>query len=73
MRDRGHYPGGPGLGNIAPEQSDYHQVVKGGGHGCSQMLVSEFGAGDACMTRLAFDLADKYRNRVVVMADELHR
>src|ERR1700683_1848509 len=26
--------GGPGLGNIASEQSDYHQVVKGGGHGC---------------------------------------
>ena len=25
--------GGPGLGNIAPEQSDYYQVVKGGGHG----------------------------------------
>src|SRR3990170_3545772 len=26
--------GGPGLGNIAPEQSDYNQIVKGGGHGC---------------------------------------
>src|ERR1041385_2991500 len=31
--------GGPGLGNIAPEQSDYHQVVKGGGHGCYRTIV----------------------------------
>ena len=31
--------GGPGLGNIAPEQSDYFQVVKGGGHGCYRTLV----------------------------------
>src|SRR5664279_4179215 len=31
--------GGPGLGNIAPEQSDYHQVVKGGGHGSYRTLV----------------------------------
>ena len=31
--------GGPGLGNIAPEQGDYHQVVKGGGHGCYRTLV----------------------------------
>ncbi len=31
--------GGPGLGNIAPEQGDYHQVVKGGGHGCYRTIV----------------------------------
>jgi 2-oxoisovalerate ferredoxin oxidoreductase beta subunit len=31
--------GGPGLGNIAPEQSDYHQIVKGGGHGNYHTLV----------------------------------
>ncbi|HUO29547.1 MAG TPA: 3-methyl-2-oxobutanoate dehydrogenase subunit beta, partial [Bryobacteraceae bacterium] len=31
--------GGPGLGNIAPEQGDYHQVVKGGGHGNYRTLV----------------------------------
>ena len=24
---------GPGLGNIGPEQGDYNQIVKGGGHG----------------------------------------
>src|SRR5574337_2202970 len=31
--------GGPGLGNIAPEQSDYFAMVKGGGHGCYRNLV----------------------------------
>ena len=31
--------GGPGLGNIAPEQGDYNQIVKGGGHGCYRTLV----------------------------------
>ena len=63
--------GGPGLGNIAPEQSDYHQVVKGGGHGCYKTLVLAPNSVQemADLTRLAFDLADKYRNPVVVMAD----
>jgi pyruvate/2-oxoacid:ferredoxin oxidoreductase alpha subunit len=63
--------GGPGLGNIAPEQSDYHQVVKCGGHGSYRTIVL---APDSCqemadLTALAFELADKYRNPVVVMAD----
>jgi len=63
--------GGPGLGNIAPEQSDYNQVVKVGGHGCYKTLVL---APDcvqemADFTTQAFDLADKYRNPVFVMAD----
>jgi pyruvate/2-oxoacid:ferredoxin oxidoreductase alpha subunit len=63
--------GGPGLGNIAPEQSDYFQVVKGGGHGCYRALVL---APASCqemadLTALAFDLADEYRNPVYVMAD----
>ena len=40
--------GGPGLGNIAPEQSDYFCVVKGGGHGCYRniVLAPGVGAGD---------------------------
>ncbi len=40
--------GGPGLGNIAPEQSDYFCVVKGGGHGCYRNIVlgAGIGAGD---------------------------
>ena len=31
--------GGPGLGNLAPEQGDYNQVVKGGGHGNYRVLA----------------------------------
>jgi pyruvate/2-oxoacid:ferredoxin oxidoreductase alpha subunit len=63
--------GGPGLGNIAPEQGDYMQVVKGGGHGCYRSLVL---APDSVQEMLdltirAFDLADEYRNPVYVLAD----
>ena len=63
--------GGPGLGNIAAEQSDYHQVVKGGGHGNYRTLVLAPHSVQemADLTALAFDLADRYRNPVVLMAD----
>jgi 2-oxoisovalerate ferredoxin oxidoreductase alpha subunit len=63
--------GGPGLGNIAPEQGDYNQVVKGGGHGCyrSLVLAPDSVQEMADLTMLAFDLADKYRNPVYVLAD----
>ncbi len=63
--------GGPGLGNIAPEQGDYHQVVKGGGHGNYKTIVlAPNSAQEMCdLTMLAFDLADRYRNPVVVLAD----
>jgi 2-oxoisovalerate ferredoxin oxidoreductase alpha subunit len=63
--------GGPGLGNIAPEQSDYFAVVKGGGHGCYRNLVLAPASVQemADLTVLAFELADKYRNPAVVMAD----
>jgi pyruvate/2-oxoacid:ferredoxin oxidoreductase alpha subunit len=63
--------GGPGLGNIAPEQSDYNQIVKGGGHGCYRTLVLAPGGVQemADLTTLAFDLADRYRNPVVLLAD----
>jgi pyruvate/2-oxoacid:ferredoxin oxidoreductase alpha subunit len=62
---------GPGLGNIAPEQSDYNQIVKGGGHGCYRTLVLAPGGVQemADLTTLAFDLSDRYRNPVVVLAD----
>ena len=62
---------GPGLGNIGPEQSDYNQVVKGGGHGSYKCIVlAPHSAQDMCdFTILAFDLADKYRIPVYVMAD----
>ncbi len=63
--------GGPGLGNIAAEQSDYHQVVKGGGHGNYRTIVLAPNSVQemADLTALAFELADRYRNPVVVMAD----
>ncbi|MDZ7370092.1 MAG: 3-methyl-2-oxobutanoate dehydrogenase subunit VorB [candidate division KSB1 bacterium] len=63
--------GGPGLGNIAPEQSDYNQIVKGGGHGNYKTIVlAPNCAQEMCdLTILAFELADKYRNPAVVAAD----
>jgi 2-oxoisovalerate ferredoxin oxidoreductase alpha subunit len=63
--------GGPGLGNIAPEQSDYFATVKGGGHGNYRNLVLAPASVQemADLTRLAFDLADKYRNPAIVLAD----
>jgi 2-oxoisovalerate ferredoxin oxidoreductase alpha subunit len=63
--------GGPGLGNIAPEQGDYNQVVKGGGHGCYKCIVlAPNSVQEMCdLTVLAFDLADKYLGPVYVLAD----
>ena len=63
--------GGPGLGNIAPEQSDYFAMVKGGGHGNYRNIVLAPASvqGMADLTVLAFELADKYRNPAVVLAD----
>lgn len=62
---------GPGLGNIGPEQSDYNQVVKGAGHGNYHVIVlAPNSAQEMCDMALdAFDLADKYRVPVVVLAD----
>ena len=63
--------GGPGLGNIAPEQSDYFAMVKGGGHGNYKNLVVAPASVQemADLTMLAFELADRYRNPAVVLAD----
>jgi len=63
--------GGPGLGNIAPEQGDYFATVKGGGHGNYRNLVLAPASVQemAELTMLAFDLADKYRNPAIVLAD----
>jgi 2-oxoglutarate ferredoxin oxidoreductase subunit alpha len=64
---------GPGLGGILPSQSDYLQATKGGGHGDYRMLVlapsTVQEAADLMME--AFDLADKYRNPVMVLGDGL--
>ncbi len=63
--------GGPGLGNIAPEQADYFQATKGGGHGNYRVIVlAPNGAQEMCdLTVLAFELADKYRNPACLLAD----
>ena len=63
--------GGPGLGNIAAEQGDYHQAVKGGGHGNYRTIVLAPDSVQemADLTALAFELADRYRNPVVILAD----
>lgn len=63
--------GGPGLGNIAPEQSDYFAVVKGGGHGCYRNIVLAPASVQEMysLTITAFELADKYRNPAVILTD----
>lgn len=63
--------GGPGLGNIAPEQSDYNQIVKGGGHGnYKNIVLAPNSAQEMCnLTMDAFDLAFKYRNPTFVLTD----
>lgn len=63
--------GGPGLGNIAPEQADYNQVVKGGGHGSYRCIVLAPGsAQEMCdMTGKAFELAEKYAMPVYILTD----
>ena len=62
---------GPGLGNIGPEQSDYNQAVKGGGHGnYKNIVLAPNSVQEMCdLTYKGFDLAFKYRNPVIVLAD----
>jgi len=65
--------GGPGLGNIAPSQSDYFQAVKGGGHGDYNLYtfapwsVQEMFEHPA----LAFDVADRYRGPAMILTDAI--
>ncbi len=63
--------GGPGLGNIAPSQSDYFQATRGGGHGDYRTIVLAPSSVQemADSMPLAFDLADQYRTPVLVLAD----
>ncbi len=63
--------GGPGLGGIQPAQSDYFQATRGGGHGDYRVItlapasVQEM----ADLTGLAFELAETYRNPVLILGD----
>jgi 2-oxoglutarate ferredoxin oxidoreductase subunit alpha len=63
--------GGPGLGNIAPSQGDYYQMVKGGGHGDYFPIVLAPASVQEAVDyiSLAFDLAEKYRSIVHVIVD----
>lgn len=63
--------GGPGLGTIQPSQADYFQATKGGGHGDYHLIVL---APDSVQEMAdfvydGFDLADKYRTPVMILAD----
>lgn len=63
--------GGPGLGSIQPAQADYFQATKGGGHGDYRNIVLAPNSVQemADLTMLSFDLADKYRNPVMLLGD----
>jgi len=63
--------GGPGLGNIAPSQSDYFQATRGGGHGDYRSIVlSPAYVQEAYgLMQRAFDLADIYRMPVIILSD----
>jgi pyruvate/2-oxoacid:ferredoxin oxidoreductase alpha subunit len=61
---------GPGLGGILPGQADYLQSTKGGGNGDYNLIVLAPSTLQECVdfTQMAFDLAEKYRNPVMVAA-----
>jgi len=63
--------GGPGLGTIQPSQADYFQSVKGGGHGDYRLIVLAPSSVQEMVdfVRLSFDLAEKYRNPVMILTD----
>lgn len=63
--------GGPGLGDVTPSQSDYFQATRGGGHGDYRTIVYAPWTVQELydLTYLAFDIADKYRNPVLILAD----
>jgi 2-oxoglutarate ferredoxin oxidoreductase subunit alpha len=63
--------GGPGLGTIQPSQGDYFQSVKGGGHGDYKLIVLAPNSVQEMADHvfLGFELADKYRNPVLILSD----
>jgi pyruvate/2-oxoacid:ferredoxin oxidoreductase alpha subunit/NAD-dependent dihydropyrimidine dehydrogenase PreA subunit len=63
--------GGPGLGNIAPEQADIKLACRGLGHGNTHAIVLAPSTPQEMLdlTMLAFDLAFKYRNPVILLSD----
>ncbi|MEN8758058.1 MAG: 3-methyl-2-oxobutanoate dehydrogenase subunit beta, partial [Desulfobacterales bacterium] len=65
--------GGPGLGGILPSQADYLQATKGIGHGdCRLLVLAPASVQEAVeMVMMAFPLAEKYRNPVMILGDGL--
>jgi len=63
--------GGPGLGGIQPSQSDYFQACKGGGHGDYRLVVLAPSSVQEAVNLVqeAFDIADQYRNPVMILGD----
>jgi 2-oxoglutarate ferredoxin oxidoreductase subunit alpha len=63
--------GGPGLGTIQPAQGDYFQAVKGGGHGDYYLIVLAPSTVQEMVdfVKLGFELGEKYRNPVMILAD----
>ncbi|KLU65159.1 NADH-dependent phenylglyoxylate dehydrogenase subunit alpha [Desulfosporosinus acididurans] len=62
---------GPGLGGLGPTQADYFQLTKGGGHGDYHSIVLAPASVQEMvdLTKEAFDIADYYRNLVIVAVD----
>ena len=65
--------GGPGLGGILPSQADYNQATRGVGHGdCRLLVMAPASVQEAAeMVMMAFPLAEKYRNPVMLLGDGL--
>ncbi|OWK27374.1 MAG: 3-methyl-2-oxobutanoate dehydrogenase subunit VorB [Parcubacteria group bacterium GW2011_GWA2_38_13b] len=63
--------GGPGLGDIQPAQSDYFQIVKGGGHGDYRLIVLAPSTVQEAydLTFESFLLADRWRIPVIILGD----
>ena len=63
--------GGPGLGTIQPSQADYFQTTKGGGHGDYHLIaLAPSSVQEMCdFVALGWDLAFKYRNPAIILAD----
>lgn len=63
--------GGPGLGTIQPSQADYFQACKGGGHGDYHLIVLAPASVQemADFVDLSFELAFRYRNPAMILAD----
>src|SRR5690554_6285926 len=63
--------GGPGLGSIQPSQTDYFQATRGGGNGDYRLVVLAPANVQELVQLIieGFDLADYYRNPVMILGD----